>query len=94
MLKKVIQAVNEYFRTKYSGDVGILWNVDTHQDIIYISCKKWGVSDYYAVVVRDHANDPDYWTQISPPEFPDLAVELHNAGRSLMDALLQPELEH
>lgn len=42
MLDKVAQAVNEYFRTNYGGDVGILWNVDTHQSIIYISCRKWG----------------------------------------------------
>ena len=64
--------VNEYFRTNYGGDVGILWNVDTHQSIIYISCRKWGVSDYYAGVARDHADDPDYWTQIPPPPgYPD-----------------------
>jgi len=47
MLEKVAQAVNEYFREKYvknkNGDVGILWNVDTHQSIIYVSCKKWGI---------------------------------------------------
>ena len=55
MLDKVAQAVNEYFRTNYGGDVGILWNVDTHQSIIYISCRKWGVSDYYAGVARDYS---------------------------------------
>ncbi len=72
MLEKVAQAVNEYFRTKYGGDVGILWNVDTHQSIIYISCKKWGESDYYCGVARDHADDPDYWTQVPPPPgYPD-----------------------
>ena len=72
MLEKVARTVNEYFRAKYSGDAGILWNVDTHQSIIYISCKKWGVSDYYAGVARDHADDPDYWTQIPPPPgYPD-----------------------
>ncbi|ADC65374.1 conserved hypothetical protein [Ferroglobus placidus DSM 10642] len=67
MLDKVVQAVNEYFRTKYGGVIGILWNVDTHQSIIYISCKKWGESDYYCGVARDHADDPDYWTQVPPP---------------------------
>jgi hypothetical protein len=46
--------------------VGALWNVDTHQSIIYISCKKWGVSDYYAGVAIEH-DDPDYWTQVLPP---------------------------
>ena len=72
MLRKVAQAVNEYFRTKYDGEVGILWNADIHQDIIYISCKKWGVSDYYAGIARDHADDPDQWYQVSPPPgYPD-----------------------
>jgi len=67
MLDKITQAVNEYFRANYGGDVGILWNVDTHQSIIYILCRKWSVSDYYAGVARDHADDPDYWTQVPPP---------------------------
>ena len=40
MLDKVAQAVNEYFRANYGGDVGILWNVDIHQSIIYILCRK------------------------------------------------------
>jgi len=72
MLEKVVQAVNEYFRTKYGGSVGILWNVDTHQSIIYISCKKWGESDYYCGVAREHADDPDNWTQVPPPPgYPD-----------------------
>ncbi len=76
MLERVAQAVNEYFEEKYiknkNGYVGILWNVDTHQSIIYISCKKWGESDYYCGVARDHADDPDYWTQVPPPPgYPD-----------------------
>ncbi len=76
MLKKVARAVNEYFMENYiknkNEEVRILWNADTHQDIIYIACKKWGVSDYYAGVARDHADDPDYWTQIPPPPgYPD-----------------------
>lgn len=72
MLKKIAQAVNEYFRTRYGGEVGILWNADTHQDIIYISCKKWGVDDYWCNVSRDHADDPDQWYQVPPPPgYPD-----------------------
>lgn len=67
MLDRVAQAVNEYFKAKYGGDVGILWNVDTHQSIIYISCKKWGESDYYCGVAKNHADDPDNWTQVPPP---------------------------
>jgi len=67
MLEKIAQAVNEYFREKYSGDsgeVGILWNVDTHQSIIYISCKKWGVDKDYCNISRDHADDPDFWPHL------------------------------
>jgi len=67
MLDKITQAVNEYFRAKYSGDVGILWNVDTHQDIIYIACKKGGENEDYCKIARDHAGDPDTWGQ--PPYF-------------------------
>jgi len=67
MLKKVVQAVNEFFRARYDGDVGILCNADVHQNIIYISCKKWGESDYYSGVAGDHADDPDTWGQ--PPYF-------------------------
>jgi len=64
MLKKIAQAVNEYFRTRYGGEVGILWNADTHQDIIYISCKKWGVNDTYAKIAKDAADDPDQWPHL------------------------------
>jgi len=70
MLERVAMAVNEYFSSKY--EIGILWNVDTHQSIAFISCKKWGESDYYCGISRDHADDPDYWTQIPPPPgYPD-----------------------
>jgi len=65
MLERVAMAVNEYFSSKY--EIGILWNVDTHQSVAFISCKKWGESDYYCGITRDHADDPDYWTQIPPP---------------------------
>jgi len=63
---------NEYFKTRYGGKVRILWNGDTHQDLIYIACKKWGISDYYAGIAKDHADDPDQWTQVPPPPgYPD-----------------------
>ncbi|AIY90960.1 hypothetical protein GACE_1934 [Geoglobus acetivorans] len=76
MLEKVAQAVNEYFSTKYGGDVGILWNVDTHQSIIYISCIKWGIYRDYCNITMDHADDPDYWPHLPSDHYynPDTGV--------------------
>ena len=68
ILEKVAKATIKYLKsTTENGEVGILWYGTQHQDIIYISCKKWGVSNYYAGIARDAADDPDTWGQ--PPYY-------------------------
>lgn len=64
MLDKVAKATAEYLNDKYgNSEVGIKWiGQPVHGDIINISVKKWGVSDYYAGIARDHADDPDDWS--------------------------------
>ena len=71
MLKKIAQAVDEYFRANYNDRAGILWNGGTHQSIIYYSCVKYGELNY-CQIASEHADDPDYWTQVPPPPgYPD-----------------------
>lgn len=37
------------------------WSGSCHQDIIKISCDKWGVSQTYSNYAYNAADDPDYW---------------------------------
>jgi len=49
------------------GNTMLWWGNPCHQDIIEISCLKWGVSSTYATYAHNAADDPDSWPMIWPP---------------------------
>lgn len=77
VLEKIAQTVNEYFKKYRSENVRVKWFTDVHGDMIYIACQKWGIDDELCRIAREHADDPDYWTQIPPPPgYPDWMWDL------------------
>jgi len=62
------EILSEYLNDKIMAGNGIRWwGAPCHQDIIEISCLKWGVSPTYATYARNAADAPDSWTPIWPP---------------------------
>ncbi len=68
ILAQADEALAEYLNDKFATQSGIQWwAAPCHQDIIEISCLKWGVSSTYATYAHDAADDPDSWPSVLPP---------------------------
>jgi len=80
-LEKISLAIADYQRTVSMGDDNSpMWNGGQHWDILYLSVKKWGYSDYLADLAKNAADDPDFWPPIYPPteweEFDDFITKV------------------
>jgi len=67
-LSKVDEVLSKYLNDQYMDENGVRWYAaPEHQDMIEISCLKWGVSSTYATYAHNAADDPDSWPSIYPP---------------------------
>ncbi|WP_214020869.1 hypothetical protein [Methanoculleus sp.] len=68
ILAQADEALAEYLNDKFAAENSIRWwAAPCHQDIIEISCLKWGVSSTYATYAHNAADDPDSWSPVWPP---------------------------
>ena len=67
-LAQVDEILSEYLNDKIMAGSNTRWYAaPCHQDMIEISCLKWGVPSTYATYAHNAADDPDSWPTVWPP---------------------------
>lgn len=63
VLEQIDIATDEYLSDMYgtTGDISVKWTATPHREMTRIAVKKWGITDTYADIAAEAADDPDEW---------------------------------